>query len=130
MTEQTIFICQGCNEKLNKEVDAYYTYFICNNCYEHNPSVKIVLSNEEKEKLIIREGGMKEQVSVDEQKLIDELVKSAIEGNPKYCFVTIEEYKRLKRLDANVQKLIAELKLVDGETTPSSLGKLLQGLYK
>jgi Fe2+ or Zn2+ uptake regulation protein len=43
--------------------------------------------------------------------------------------VNKSELERLKRLEANVKKLMIELKLVDGEITPSSLIKLLKSLY-
>lgn len=74
---------------------------------------------------------MKEQVSVCKIENLSDSDYRIGDNNLSGDIVVInkQKYERLKRLDENVNKLIAELKLIDGETTPSSLSKLLKGLY-
>lgn len=66
---------------------------------------------------------MKDQVSV---------IKFGIgkSNEVEEVILPIEEYERLKRLDENRKAKIAELKEIDGESTPSGLVKLLESLDK
>jgi DNA-directed RNA polymerase subunit RPC12/RpoP len=112
--------CMDCGNTLTTD-EAEFLINTCNECEikSHNVLVR------EKEWHGKRHGLAKkiyvDMEEYDRLKRLDEIMAYGI---------TLDEVDRLKRLDNNVQKLITELKLIDGETTPSSLGKLLQGLYK